>query len=192
VLKKKFISCNDYAGYTILASSMASLVQLLNTHKPSVKCGLQFFQLMACHVGIFCIVKKRLYSKENDDAVGPIGRVAYGAALISFICTAATTPFVASKIARVSRTLFSDAFLLKWLGKNGTFAENWKHPRHVVSLAGAILAIPAAIRCFVGAAPMSRYHRGLHYTALVSLIAGRPGLHLLNAVAQRIFVRRSL
>lgn len=76
----------------------------------------------------------------------------------------------------LAKKLFTEEGLVRWFGPNTIFERNWKHPRHVVSLAAFILGLPALVE-WTRAAGNDRIILSL--TAALTLLS-RPALHLGN------------
>lgn len=168
---------------------MTSIITAFNTHKESIKYGAQIFQCAAGGVALYHLVRGRIYSREEDTAVETPGRLTYTAAQIGFICTAATTPWGVKCLSTIVQKVFTAAQIKQRFGPNTIFEPNWKHLRHVVSLLGSALAIPAALRCFVSEVPKQWLHHGIQWTAFASLITSRLFLHIGSQVVQLVLLK---
>jgi hypothetical protein len=81
--------------------------------------------------------------------------------------------------------MFSQGELNKIFGPNTVFAVNPWHPRHVVSIAAVILALPSIPQGICGAQSKEKYtswltDRKIYFMALFNLVTSRPLLHLGN------------
>jgi hypothetical protein len=174
-----------------MTTLVTSAISYLNTHKASIKSYSYMAQHALGAIALYHCIKKKIYSREGDDTVGIPGRLSYALAQISFICTAATTPWAVHKITFMTQKLFTAEQLLKWCGPYATFEGNWKNPSDIVSLVGAAFTIPAALRCLFCKVPQNRVHEGIQWAAFGSLIISRPFLHQANQLAQFVLSKIS-
>lgn len=93
---------------------------------------------------------------------------------ISLMLSATTSRPGVFIISKVVRCIFSQSRLERAFGPNTVFAINPWHPRHIVSIAAVILALPSLY------GKEWQADRNLRLMALFNLITSRPVLHLGN------------
>lgn len=117
-------------------------------------------------------------SQNTQDFITLTGR-------ISRLFSAAVSPPGVYLITKGMHCVFTTPQLERVFGVNTIFAVNWRHPRHVVSLAAVILALPtiaqSAYHCFaerrVLETPTQRIQTAMLF---FNTFTSRPVLHLGN------------
>ena len=99
---------------------------------------------------------------------------------ISLILSATTSRPGAFIISKMIGCVFSQSRLERAFGPNTVFAINPWHPRHVVSIAAVILALPSLY------GKEWQADRKLRLMALFNLITSRPVQHLGNQLHRRL------
>lgn len=146
------------------------------------------------------LITTELTSKRVRPAPGAsrLDRWVLAAAKVSVLCTALSTPWsvsIASRFIGWAAPTWDPSTVF---GPFTTFALNPDHPRHILSIAGAVLGIPALIKVIWSKAwgsPLEPTREGfgrrtLLYSAAFLTLVGRPALHLANAAARLMGVTR--
>lgn len=96
---------------------------------------------------IYQMYKGRGISTENDSTspqwMRTANKMIIACAKVSLILSSAASRPGMFIISTIAGKLFTTAQLERAFGPNAIFEVNWKHPRHVVSLAAAIFTMPA-------------------------------------------------
>ncbi|MGH2613157.1 MAG: hypothetical protein ACRDFB_08955, partial [Rhabdochlamydiaceae bacterium] len=165
---------------------MSGIVKIVN--QPVFKQGIKYaIGCFTCAIGtkaLYDAINGKLYTGY---AKSSIDRVMLGVAQVSFVMTAAVSPLGIWITSSVMNRIFSSAQLEKAFGPNTIFEANWKHPRHVVSLAAVGFALPLVLkRLFIPST--GKEETRLQGWAFFTIITSRPALHLGNQLAQKIFI----
>ncbi len=192
-------------GITGLFSVGVNYVWVPGDIKESIKriTGLFYFTVgvvtLASDVYGFYARYNQKDSEPISQAPSALDRRITQAAKISIYLCALTSPIGANLCGRAIQTIINPAQLEAWFGPNVNFAANPTHPRHVFSIMGTVLGIPAIIKETARwilwlkdrtSAPATTdgfltNHRIQRMAAVVTTIS-RPALHIGNAISRRL------
>ncbi len=89
----------------------------------------------------------------------------------------------------VLTSMFGAPRLISWFGQNLTFSATPWHPRHVISIASAILSLPSLFYLFSASKeeerPLSDYE--VKWISLFNAMTSRANLHLVNQLVRKMF-----
>ena len=122
---------------------------------------------------------------------GTADRIVHAMAYVSLVLSGAVSPIGTWAISKAAGFCFSSAQLDKVFGPNTTFAANWKHPRHVVSLAAVGLALPLLFKRLV-VTPVGDHgsETMLQCVTLYTVVTSRPMLHSCNQLFQNLLLMK--
>jgi len=126
------------------------------------------------------------FAKKSDTWKGTADRITHAMAHFSLVLSGAVSPIGVWGISKAVGWCFSSAQLEKVFGPNTVFESNWKHPRHIASLAAVGFAIPILVKR-IFASPFTQGERDMQEYALFTVLTSRPTLHLGNQLFRRLF-----
>jgi hypothetical protein len=138
----------------------------------------------------------QFYGKSsNAYEASIVNRVTLVFAKTSIFLSAATSRPCVALISKVSRWFFSKTHIEGLFGLNTVFATNPWHPRHVMSIAAAALAVPSMVHLIYHTDSLSQQQREerditdeeIRVIAALNLLISRPVLHLGNHLVHRIW-----
>ncbi len=138
-----------------LRGALNTSVQVLN--QPVVKEGVKNFAgTVTCAFGlvelydIYQIVRGKKISSEDfsqsSENVELLQKAIILSAKVSLVLSAGVSRPGVFIISSLAGAIFSAPQLERVFGPNTTFVANWGHPRHLVSLAAVILALPSVAK----------------------------------------------
>lgn len=169
---------------------MSGLVSFLNHHKESIKNVFGLGNLGIGAQALYHAASGKIYTKYARKAdsgdKSTVDRVTLAFLQTSLVLSGAVSPVGVWGISKVVNKIFTSSQLEKVFGPNTNFVGNWKHPRHIVSLAAVAFALPFVLkRLFVEKVPEKQIK--LERYAYFTLLTSRPVLHLGNQLAHYLF-----
>ena len=169
---------------------MSGAISYVN--QPSVKQGIKNaigVPTVGCGALALCYVVTGTtsdFANKSDTWKGAADRITHAMSHVSLVLSGAVSPMGVWGISKAVGWCFSSAQLEKVFGPNTVFESNWKHPRHVASLAAVGLAIPILVKR-IFASPFTQGERDLQHIALFTVVTSRPALHIGNQLFQKLF-----
>lgn len=170
---------------------LSASVQLLN--QPAIKEGVK--NVAGTATLVFGLVE--IYQVYRDFSTKSVSqplkwtqvaqKIVIASARISLILSAGVSRPGVMIIAALVGSVFSTEELTRVFGPNTTFVINPWHPRHVVSIAAVLLALPFVIQSLY---KTWNEDTGLRSMTLFNTITSRPVLHLGNQLSR--FILRNL
>ncbi len=180
---------NDAINF-LKESKVSGAISYVN--QPYIKQGIKYaigVPTVGCGALALCYVvtgKTSKFANTSDTWEGTADRITHAMAYVSFVLSATVSPIGVWGISKAVGWCFSSAQVEKVFGPNTVFESNWKHPRHVASLAAVGLALPILVkRIFVS--PFTQGERDLQRIALFTVVTSRPTLHIGNQLFQKLF-----
>lgn len=117
-------------------------------------------------------------------------KAALTAAKISLILSAITSRLGVFLLSNCEGFFFSGHRLEQLFGPNAAFAINPWHPRHILSIAATILALPASLQSiYYWTCKRPSQNTSVQSMALLNTVFSRPVQHLGNQLCQKILRR---
>lgn len=162
-----------------MSAVVGSAVQFLNAHKQTIKNVVAIPAAIAGPSALYELAMKG--RRLNFNAVlGDVG----------LVLNSAVSPMGVVVISKIVHLFFSSGKLESFFGKNTIFAVNPWHPRHVVSVASAILMAPAMVKeaqrfyqwAWLGKVSHDHYRQSdwMKRALIFNFLFHRVTLHLLN------------